>query len=138
MGEQAFRWVCGDPWSGTWLRELAAQRGDRVSIRESTDQLHNLAVQGPNSRALLSELVWQPENRTPVSELKWFHFTIGRLGGPEGIPLMVSRTGYTGELGFEVWCHPDDGAAVWDVIWQAGPPLRHSPPLRHWRPLHVL
>jgi aminomethyltransferase len=127
MGEQAFRWVCGDPWSGTWLRELAAQRGDRVSIRESTDQLHNLAVQGPNSRALLSELVWQPENRTPVSELKWFHFTIGRLGGPEGIPLMVSRTGYTGELGFEVWCHPDDGAAVWDAIWQAGQPHGLAP-----------
>jgi aminomethyltransferase len=127
MGEQAFRWVCGDPWSGTWLRELAAQRGDRVSIRESTDQLHNLAVQGPNSRALLSELVWQPENRTPVSELKWFHFTIGRLGGPEGIPLMVSRTGYTGELGFEVWCHPDDGAAVWDAIWEAGQPHGLAP-----------
>ncbi|SEA98657.1 DUF1989 domain-containing protein [Marinobacterium iners] len=127
MGEQTFRWVCGDPWSGTWLRELAAQRGDRVSIRESTDQLHNLAVQGPNSRALLSELVWQPENRTPVSELKWFHFTIGRLGGPEGIPLMVSRTGYTGELGFEVWCHPDDGAAVWDAIWQAGQPHGLAP-----------
>lgn len=127
MGEQAFRWVCGDPWSGTWLRELAAQRGDRVSIRESTDQLHNLAVQGPNSRALLSELIWQPENRTPVSELKWFHFTIGRLGGPEGIPLMVSRTGYTGELGFEVWCHPDDGAAVWDAIWEAGQPHGLAP-----------
>ncbi|GAA0793526.1 DUF1989 domain-containing protein [Marinobacterium sediminicola] len=120
MGEQAFRWVCGDSWSGTWLRELAEQRGDRVSIRESTDQLHNLAVQGPNSRALLSELIWQPENRTPVSELKWFHFTIGRLGGPEGIPLMVSRTGYTGELGFEVWCHPDDGGQLWDAIWEAG------------------
>ncbi len=120
IGEQAFRWVCGDPWTGTWLRELAAQRGDRVSIRESTEQLHNLAVQGPNSRALLAELIWQPETRTPVSELKWFHFTVGRLGGPEGIPLMVSRTGYTGELGFEVWCHPDDGAALWDAIWAAG------------------
>lgn len=120
ISEQAFRWVCGDPWSGTWLRELAAQRGDQVSIRESTDQLHNLAVQGPNSRELLTQLIWQPETRTPVSELKWFHFTVGRLGGPEGIPLMVSRTGYTGELGFEVWCHPDDGTELWDAIWEAG------------------
>lgn len=127
MGEQAFRWICGDPWSGTWLRELAAQRGDRVSIRESTDQLHNLAVQGPKSRALLSELIWQPETRTPVSELKWFHFTIGRLGGPDGIPVMVSRTGYTGELGFEVWCHPDDGSALWDAIWAAGQPHGLAP-----------
>lgn len=127
LGEQAFRWVCGDPWSGTWLRELAAQRGDCVSIRESTDQLHNLAVQGPYSRALLSDLVWQPEHRTAVSELKWFHFTVGRLGGPAGIPLMVSRTGYTGELGFEVWCHPDDGPALWDAIWEAGQPHGLAP-----------
>ncbi len=120
ISEQAFRWVCGDPWTGTWLRELAAKRGDNVSIRESTDQLHNLALQGPNSRALLNELLWQSECRTPVSELKWFHFTVGRLGGPEGIPLMVSRTGYTGELGFEIWCHPDDGPELWDAIWEAG------------------
>ena len=38
----------------------------------------------------------------------------------DGIPIVVSRTGYTGELGYEVWCHPDDGAAVWDAVWEAG------------------
>ena len=37
----------------------------------------------------------------------------------------MSRTGYTGELGYEVWCHPDDGPAVWDAVWEAGGP---SPP----------
>jgi aminomethyltransferase len=36
--------------------------------------------------------------------------------------VVVSRTGYSGELGYEVWCHPDDGAAVWDAIWEAGRP----------------
>ena len=120
MGEQAFRWICGDPYSGIWLRELASRQGYKVSIRESTQQLHNLAIQGPFSRELLSQLVWNAETQTSVAQLSWFHFMIGRLGGPDGIPLMVSRTGYTGELGFEVWCHPDHGERLWDTIWEAG------------------
>lgn len=123
MGQQAFRWICGDPYSGTWLRELAIREGMRVSVRESTDQLHNLAVQGPESRRLLESLIWNAESQPSVTQLRWFHFMIGRLGGPEGIPLMISRTGYTGELGFEVWCHPDHGAQLWEAIWQAGQPL---------------
>jgi glycine cleavage system aminomethyltransferase T len=48
-----------------------------------------------------------------LSELRWFRFLIGRVGDDEGIPIVVSRIGYTGELGAEVWCHPDDGPAVW-------------------------
>lgn len=120
MSDQAFRWICGDEYSGTWLRELAGKHGYQVSIRDSSDQLHNLAVQGPDSRKLLSSIIWTAEWQTPVETLKWFHFTIGRIGGPEGIPVMVSRTGYTGELGFEVWCHPDAAEAVWDAIWEAG------------------
>lgn len=120
MGEQAFRWICGDEYSGIWLRELAERKQYRVTVRHSTDQLHNLAVQGPKSRELLSRLIWNSEHHSSVNDLKWFHFMIGRLGGEDGIPLMVSRTGYTGELGFEVWCHPDHGEQVWDAIWQAG------------------
>lgn len=120
LGEQAFRWICGDPYSLIWLRELAQKTGHRVTIRESTDQIHNVAVQGPNSRALLESLIWTSEQQTRVTDLKWFHFLVGRLGAEDGIPLMVSRTGYTGELGFEVWCHPNDAPAVWDAIWQAG------------------
>ena len=45
---------------------------------------------------------------------------MGRFGGYDGIPVVVSRTGYTGELGYEVFCHPSDGPAVWDAIWEAG------------------
>ncbi len=48
-------------------------------------------------------------------------------GAPDGIPIVVSRTGYTGELGYEVWCHPDDAAAVWDAIWEAGEPRGLAP-----------
>jgi aminomethyltransferase len=78
-------------------------------------------VQGPESRALLEQLVWTPPTQPSLAELKWFRFTIGRIGGYDGIPIVVSRTGYTGELGYEVWCHPKDGPAVWDAILERGP-----------------
>lgn len=120
LGEQNFRWICGDEYSGLWLKQKAQEQGYRVSIRNSSDQIHNVAVQGPHSRELLQQLIWTPEHQPNVQNLAWFHFTLGRLGGANGIPVMVSRTGYTGELGFEVWCHPNDAETVWDAIWQAG------------------
>ncbi|MDX1749270.1 MAG: DUF1989 domain-containing protein [Methylophaga sp.] len=120
MGEQAYRWICGAEYTGVWMREKAEQKGFKVSIRNATEQLDNLAVQGPKSRELLSKIVWTSDSQPSVEKLKWFHFTIGRLSGPSGIPVMISRTGYTGELGYEVWCHPDDSPAVWDAVWQAG------------------
>lgn len=120
LGEQNFRWICGDEYSGLWLKQKAQEQGYRVSIRNSSDQIHNVAVQGPHSRGLLQQLIWTPEHQPDVQNLAWFHFTLGRLGGANGIPVMVSRTGYTGELGFEVWCHPNDAETVWDAIWQAG------------------
>ena len=48
-----------------------------------------------------------------------FRFAIGRIGGPEGLPLIVSRTGYTGELA-RLWCHPGDAPALWDLVGEAG------------------
>ncbi len=120
LGQHAFRWICGDSYCGIWLRQLAAEKGLQVQVRESTDQIHNVAVQGPQSRNLLQQIIWNAESCTPVSELGWFRFMTGRLDGPEGIPVMISRTGYTGELGFEVWCHPDKAEQVWDRIWDTG------------------
>lgn len=120
MGDQAFRWICGDPYTGIWLRELAEKTQHKVKVLSSTDQIHNVAVQGPMSRKLLNEVIWTPESQTSIEQLAWFHFTIARVGGPQGIPVMVSRTGYTGELGFEVWCHPDDAALLWDTLWEKG------------------
>ena len=49
------------------------------------------------------------------------------LGDMNGAPILVSRTGYTGELGYELWCHPKDALKVWDVIWEAGRPLGMIP-----------
>ena len=75
---------------------------------------------GRASRDLLRTIVWTPPTQTALDDLRWFRFTIGRIGGYDGIPIVVSRTGYTGELGYEVWCHPSDGPAVWDAIAEAG------------------
>ena len=57
-----------------------------------------------------------------MEELGWFRFTIGRIGGFDGAPVVVSRTGYTGELGYEIFCHPKDALTVFDAVWQAGEP----------------
>ncbi len=91
-------------------------------MRSSTDQLHNVAVQGPKSRDILREVIWTPPAQPALDELGWFRFTIGRVGGFDGPPVVVSRTGYTGELGYEVFCHPKDALTVFDAIWQAGAP----------------
>ncbi len=120
LGPDNFRFVGGDEYDGIWLKELADRHELKVWIKPSTDQLHNVAVQGPASRDILKTIVWTPPTQTSLEELRWFRFTVGRIGTYDGIPIVVSRTGYTGELGYEVWCHPSDGPAVWDAIWEAG------------------
>ena len=122
LGENNFRWIGGDDYSGIWLRELAGKLGLKAWVRSSTDQLHNVAVQGPKSRDILREVIWAPPAQPALEELGWFRFTIGRIGGFDGVPVVVSRTGYTGELGYEVFCHPKDALTVFDAIWQAGQP----------------
>ncbi len=122
LGDDNFRFVGGDPADGIWLKELGEKLGLKAFVKPSTDQLHNVAVQGPASRDIMRELIWTPPTQPSLEDLKWFRFLVGRIGGYQGIPVVVSRTGYTGELGYEVFCHPDDGAAVWDAIWEAGQP----------------
>ena len=121
LAADRFRFVGGDEHDGVWLRQIAGKLGlDRVWVKHSTDHLHNIAVQGPRSRELLADLVWTPPTQPSFGDLTWFRFAIGRLGGPQGLPLLVSRTGYTGELGYELWCHPRDALALWDAVWEAG------------------
>ena len=127
LGPDHFRWICGDDYAGLWLRQQAEKLGLRVWVKSSTHQLHNVSVQGPKSRAILQDAVWTPPSQPKVDELTWFRFTIGRFGDRNGVPILVSRTGYTGELGYEVWCHPTDAPIVWDTIWEAGQPHGLSP-----------
>jgi aminomethyltransferase len=115
-----FRFVGGSEWDGVWLREQAERLGLSVWVKESTDELHNVAVQGPRSRELLTPLIWTAPTQTPFAELKWFRFAVARLGGPQGLPLIASRTGYSGELGYELFCHPKDAAALWDAVMATG------------------
>jgi len=124
LGPQNFRLVCGDAYCGVWLRQLAAERGLAAWCRSSTDQLHNLAVQGPRSRDILAAIVRTAAHQPTLAELGWFRFTIGRIAGAA---VVVSRTGYSGELGYEIWCHPDSAPAVWDAVWAAGQPHGLAP-----------
>ncbi len=120
LGRDNFRWIGARDHGGDWLREQAEKLGLETWVKSSTDQLHNLSVQGPKSRDILEQIIWTPPAQPALEELRWFRFTTGRIGDFQGIPLMVSRTGYTGELGYEVWCHPKDADALWDAIWRAG------------------
>ncbi|MEK0083257.1 DUF1989 domain-containing protein [Benzoatithermus flavus] len=122
-GPNAFRWIGGDDYGGIWLQQQAKDLGLDAHVKPATGQIHNLSVQGPCSREILREIVWTPPGRAALDELGWFRFTIGRIGGFQGIPVVVSRTGYTGELGYEIFCHPNDAPAVWDAVMRAGEPF---------------
>ncbi len=119
FGPERFRWVGYTDEDEGWFRSHAERLGAEVSFENSTNRLHNLAVQGPRSRDILRPIVHSAPGRPAFEDLTWFTFTEGSLGS-DGPGVLVSRTGYSGELGYEVWCHPGDGEAVWDTIWAAG------------------
>ena len=120
MSDHGFRWICGDEYAGEWLKEQAKKKKFKVRIKNSSDQISNISLQGPNSRKILEKFVWTPPTQPKISELQWFRFTICRVKELSGTPLLISRTGYTGELGYEIWCHPSDAPKVWDVVMNAG------------------
>ena len=120
LGPDNFRWIGGDDYGGIWLREQAEKLGLKVWVKRATDQIHNVAVQGPKSREILKQFVWTPPAQPSLEELGWFRFAVGRVGDFHGRPIVVSRTGYTGELGYEIFCHPDDAPLLWDKVMAAG------------------
>jgi len=127
LGQDNFRWIGGDDFGGTWLRQQAEKLGLKVMVRSSTDQMHNIAVQGPNSRDILKEIIWTSPKQPSITELEWFRFAVARMGDAQGVPVVVSRTGYTGELGYEIFCHPRDAETVFDAVWEAGQPQGLKP-----------
>lgn len=120
LGKDNFRWVGGCESSGEWLRTQAAELGLRAWVKNSSDELCNLQVQGPKSLDVLKKIIWTRPDQSTVEELRAFRFSIARIGDENGIPLVVSRTGYTGEQGYEVFCHPKHAPQVWDAVWEAG------------------
>ena len=127
FGQDNFRWIGGQEYGGEWLKEQAKKKNFKVWVKSSTDQIHNIAVQGPNSRKILEKFVWTPDTQPSIKDLEWFRLTIGRIESVTGTPIMVSRTGYTGELGFEIWCHPKDAGTVWDKVFESGKEFKISP-----------
>ena len=127
LGENNFRWVGGNDLSGSWLREQAQQRGMDAWVKTSTDQLANVAVQGPKSREILERILWTGPTWQSIGELGWFRFSVARLGDFHGMALVVSRTGYTGELGYELFCHPKDARTLFEAVMEAGEPFGIAP-----------
>jgi len=81
-----------------------------VGIEDVSDQWAVLAVQGPRSRDLLASLA------RDVAELPYFGHLATKVAR---IPVRISRTGYTGDLGFEIWVRSEDALALWDAVWAA-------------------
>jgi aminomethyltransferase len=81
-----------------------------VTVEDASLEIGALAIQGPRSRELLTRLV------PSVAEVPFFGIATGEIGGR---PVTVTRTGYTGDLGYEVWCSTPDALAVWDTLWDA-------------------
>jgi aminomethyltransferase len=109
LDEQAYRWTAADP-SLRWFRLNA--RGLDVEIEDVSERVSALAVQGPLSRDVL-EAVTEAE----WGDLRYFGRRASQVGG---IPVDVSRTGYTGDLGYEVWVDSADAVDLWDAFVRAG------------------
>jgi len=120
LADDLFRWCCGNDESAIRLKDAADSHALRVWIRDVSASLANLAVQGPKSRDILDELVFTQPTQPRLSNVRWFGFAVGRVGDRNGVPLMVTRTGYTGELGYEIFCDRRDALTVWDAVVQVG------------------
>ncbi len=120
LAPQLFRWCCGTEESGRWLTEIAEQHNFQVRIHDLAGSLPNLALQGPKSRDILRKIIFTQPHVPALDHLKWFGVTVGRLHDREGAPFMLARTGYTGELGYEIFCAEADALTIWDAVMQAG------------------
>jgi len=109
LGENEYRWTAADP-SLRWFRQNALALD--VKIEEISEQVAALALQGPTSGRLLSAVT-----DANISNLKYFRVTRGQIAG---VPVDISRTGYTGDLGFEVWMPWNEAGKVWDELMAKG------------------
>ncbi len=120
LSNDLFRWCCGSEESARVLEELAEAEGLNVRLTDMSDALANLAVQGPKSRDLLRGMVFIQPQVPPLDQIKWFGATIARLRDRDGAPFMLTRSGYTGELGYELFSAPADAEAIWDAVMEEG------------------
>ena len=110
--------VCTAERQLDWLSASAI--GFDVEIAEVTEEVAALAVQGPTSRALLRALGLAGVERLKPFELGQFALPGAARPAPARIEMMVSRTGFTGDLGYELWMRPADAEGVWDALMEEG------------------
>ena len=127
LGADTFRWCCGSDDSGIQMKSIAETKGLNVWIKSLYGALPNLAIQGPNSRELVRRVTFTQPTNSSVEQLRWFGSTIGRLHDRDGEPFHLTRTGYTGELGYEIFCHPDSALPIWDALMNAGQDIGITP-----------
>ena len=116
LEDQKFRWTAADP-SLRWFTQNAA--GMDVRIEDISEDFAALALQGPTSGRLLRAV-----SDAAIDTLKYFRATGGSIGG---VRVDVSRTGYTGDLGYEIWIPVKDAVRVWDALMDGGKPFDIKP-----------
>ena len=109
LGENVYRWTAADP-SLRWFEQNAL--GLDVKIEDISEQVASLALQGPTSARVLREA-----SDADIANLKYFRVTSGKIAG---VPVDISRTGYTGDLGYEIWMPWNDAVKVWDELVARG------------------
>ena len=95
-----------------WDHIVAHKGGANVRLKDISDEVGLLAVQGPGTQALL-----QPLTDTPLDDIGYYRFAVGKIAGAQ---CFISRTGYTGEDGFELYCRDRDTVPLWQAITAAG------------------
>lgn len=116
LGEEHFRLTAAEP-ALDWLLEVAV--GAEVEIVDTSRELAALAVQGPRAREVLARVldgtVDDGRGARPLP-----YFAAQPFSSPTGLKGWVTRTGYTGDLGYEVWVRAEDGVRLWDLLFDAG------------------
>ena len=113
---ETFRLTSAEP-NLRWFQDNAL--GLDVAIEDVSDSVAALALQGPSSRAILEQVC-----DADLARLKYFRMTAAKL---RDVPVTISRTGYTGDLGYEIWMATADALAVWDALIEAGTPYGITP-----------
>ena len=116
LDEHVFRWTAADP-SLRWFRQNAA--GMNVHIEDVSEAVAALALQGPTSARLLRAV-----STADIDHLKYFRVTSGTIAG---VTVDISRTGYTGDLGYEIWMPAEKAITVFDALMEGGKPFDIKP-----------
>jgi aminomethyltransferase len=117
LDADVFRMTSADP-NLRWLEANAV--GLDVAIEDVSESTAALALQGPASREILQRLT-----DTDLSDLKYFRITAAKLRGSSSVT--ISRTGYSGDLGYEIWLAAGDALPLWDALVEAGTPYGLTP-----------